>query len=886
MSHQKESHIDLVLHGQSQRLPTRPQGASSRAMAAPSETPDDSPPHLDVEKLHALPSEQQSLALLTFTSDLVRYVAALDAEAATAQQQVVKSELFKVIMLSNPTPTRVIRNNLGLSLSGILGKGDRKILYETINELLGVVTSPKAQKDGPEKHAAIYCLGSAFEAAGDSAISLSTLACTTVIRQLKPAQHHVGFRSTIYRTLGKICIGTGASLDETIARETWKQARQAATSEKALLVQSSACWCLEQLIEHTPYFGNTGDFDRLQAAIWKAIDTASPSVRKAAASCLSAVYVKHFTNSATGVIVKVKKQKKPKPPATNGDADDQEVERAVSPAPPPSSVSFGIVDILRQLTSHYCRSTTSNKARAGIVSICFKTFKGLGPDVIESHYEPIMMHLFKDLLTAPAVLISRYRLLITRKFVRIIMNDLVGRRMLGESAQINAIKLLINGVLKDFPQSDIKERPEPHKQAIIGALDTLGVLIESLASAVHSVADLCRGAILQVLEHPSYSVQVHASRCLKSFVLACPAQLLPSVTICMNTVVREVQQLSGPRRSPRKCLGLALGLAAATSASASQPLYGSVEVYARVLSQATSILKSSSGSDIRASSVQIQVAWTMVGGLMSLGPNFVKTHLSQLLLLWRNALPKPLSDDNIGQRSLPELSFLAHVRECALTSIQAFLDYNGRLLTLDVSKRLASMVENTITFLSDLPSRRGTEDVERRLSPSLQLPDYEMMLQRRVFQCYSRLLRFSPSECLDDILQSSALSLATSCFANPESMSSVSLSSSIASASGNFDNIWDIGDNSGFGITSLVQWLRISKLDDVGQTATEHWLAQGDVDSLLDNIVSRSVRGLSARLTSRNHRFVRQLLATGNMTPLLCIQTRLPRNSLHWPRAS
>ncbi|KAI5295094.1 hypothetical protein KEM56_005711, partial [Ascosphaera pollenicola] len=99
---------------------------------------------------------------------------------------------------------------------------------------------------------------------------------------------------------------------------------------------------------------------------------------------------------------------------------------------------------------------------------------------------------------------------------------------------------------------------------------------------------------------------------------------------------------------------------------------------------ATNLLKSSGTSELRVASTQIQVAWTLIGGLMSLGPNFVKIHLSQLLLLWKNALPKVLAKDSMAvHRNLLNASFLTHVRECALGSILAFLQFNSRLLTVD-----------------------------------------------------------------------------------------------------------------------------------------------------------------------------------------------------------
>ena len=154
-----------------------------------------------------------------------------------------------------------------------------------------------------------------------------------------------------------------------------------------------------------------------------------------------------------------------------------------------------------------------------------------------------------------------------------------------------------------------------------------------------------------------------------------------------------------------------------------------------------------------------------------------------------------------------ELTFLAHVKECALSSISAFLTFNQRLLTVDVAKRIGAMLTNTTDFLNSLPARKTSENPEQRLNFSLQLHDFDLMIRRRIFECSAQILDLSPPEAHQDVLQSNILSLATSCFTEPNNMVSTSLSSSIASSSGSADAIWEIGDNSGYGITSLIRAL-------------------------------------------------------------------------------
>lgn len=831
-------------------------------------------PELDIKKLHALPSEQQELYLLTFSSDLARHVASLDADGASAHQIYIKKELFQIINLASPPPTRVIRNNLGRAFSGIFGKGDRKLLFESINELSAILNGTgKSDKEIRTKHAAAHCLGAIFEAAGDSAISVAPMAATTLMRLVKSlAQSHTGLRATVLKAAGKVFKGVGRLTEEPIAREAWKQTRPICSTDKSMLVQTSACYLLEQLIRHTSFFDNSADFDKLQTAIWKTIDSGSASVRHAAASCLSATLVKNYSETAPTEIPLLTRSKtmRKKSKKTDVDGDDDIIERPDSPAPKSATtLSFTVSTLLKLLSTQYCRSGTSNRARAGIALCYMKVLRGLGEQVVESKYVDIARHFFIDVLSNSTITQNRYRTLASRKFVSIILESVVGRDLLGESGQLNAVRFLVNEILKDYPPA-LKERPEPSKQTLIGALSALSSLLNSLGSAANATADASRDALLQVVQHPSYTVQIYASSCLRSFVLACPLQLLPSVTICMNSVNRELSLLGGPRQSPRRCVGLANGLSAALSTSTSQPLHGSVDVNSRVLSQATSLLKSASNSELRVSSTQIQVAWILIGGLLTLGPNFVKIHLSQLLLLWKNALPKPLNKDNVVQRNMLELSYLTHVRECALGSIMTFLEFNSRLLTLDVTKRLAAMLQNTTMFLNSLPARKTTDDLTQRLSRALQLQDFNLMVRRRVLQCYTKLVNLSPAGSSEVLLQTNLLPFAVSAFANPETYTPSSLSTSIASSAGNFESVWDVADNSGFGVTGLVKGFDIEPLPGEHETeGRNHWVTRHGPEAMIDRTV-RCHRKLNQTLSLIYDSYSRLSAVPQNTTQYLC----------------
>lgn len=779
-------------------------------------------PEFDVSKLQGLPNEQQELLLLSFVSTLSKHVLSLDGDDCTAQQFYLKKEIFKILNLSSPPPTRIIRNTLGRCLAHIFGKGDRKLLFETVNELSGIISGGKSKNESENrtKHAAVTCLGDVYAAAGDSAINLHQLACSALLKLLKSASNNAGIRAAVFTALGKIATMLGGSLDESIARDVWKQGRSYATSDKGSLVIIAACRCLRLLLQFTPYFQTSSDFDSLRSSMFKTFDSPSAHVRSAAADCFAEALVRGYSESAVGeaplVLLKRSKSKAVKRQSMQIGAlqdDDDLPSRPESPAPSKKSqvLALSLIDILKTLSTQYIRMSTSNRARTAI-AVCYgNMFRRLGERTVESNYTKIVEHLAVELLGSSNVFNNRYRLLISRRMVEITLQDIIGKKILGESGQIAAAKALINDILRNYPQA-LKEKPEPTKQTLVVSLGALGSLIDRLGSAANGFSEACRDGLLQVLQHPSYTVQVYASSCLKTFLLACPQQLLPCLSVCMNSLGRELGLLGTGRGSPRRCLGFAHGLAAGLSASPQRPLYGSVDINSRVLTMSTNLLKSSGSSELRVASTQIQVAWTLIGGLMSLGPNFVKIHLSQLLLLWKNALPKVLSKDSSIHRNYLNACFLTHVRECALGSILAFLEFNSRLLTVDVSKRIATMLQSTTAFLKTLPSKKTAEDISERLTPSLQLQDLETMVQRRVLQCYTKLVNISPAGGTEALLQSNLLTLAISLFADPDNFTPSSISASIANTAGTFESIWDIGDNSGFGVTGLVRGFSVRPL--------------------------------------------------------------------------
>lgn len=371
-------------------------------------------PELELSKLQALPQEQQDIYLLNFVTSLTKHVESLDADGCTAQQFYLKKELFQIINLPAPPPTRLVRNNIGRCLAYIFEKGDRKLLFETINDLVNLIASSKGKSDAElrTKTAAAHCLGQVFASAGDSAIGLHPLACLTLLKQLKAATNNTGYRSTIFAAFARIVSMIRHSTDENVARDVWKQARTYASSDKSGLVQMSACRCLDSLAEFTPYFSNSSDYDNLKSTIFKTLESPFSTVRGAGASCLASVLVKSHTELSAVDMNEAPKKIRRTNTKKNMEDDDDGVQRPESPGPikKNSVLSFSLVDMLRQLSAQYVKMSVSNRARSGL-AICYsEIMKGLGRKVVEAQYLNIADHLMCELLSHSYVGNNRYRL--------------------------------------------------------------------------------------------------------------------------------------------------------------------------------------------------------------------------------------------------------------------------------------------------------------------------------------------------------------------------------------------------------------------------------------------------------------------------------------------
>lgn len=293
-------------------------------------------------------------------------------------------------------------------------------------------------------------------------------------------------------------------------------------------------------------------------------------------------------------------------------------------------------------------------------------------------------------------------------------------------------------------------------------------------------------------------------------------------------------------------MGHAHGLAALFAVVTERPLYVSYDLAAKVFDLAIQLLKRAGEHDVSVAGTEVEVAWTCIASLMALGPNFVRTHLPQLLVLWRNALPKPTSKDTTpgSGRSSAEWSFLLQVREAALTAILGFLRHNSTVLvTLDVSRRLALLLANALTFANAFAAQQQADEALETINTAATLPGLETplsareaMLRRRVYQCFTALGFSTVTEAMQVTLLKSTATL----FASPEGYAGSSIQAAIASSAGTLSSIWSTADGYAYGIASWDLTHIGTENSDANEGEQRDRLNRDTIDALIDNTVSLS----------------------------------------------
>lgn len=643
-------------------------------------------------------------------------------------------------------------------------------------------------------------------------------------------------------------MSAGHIFDESLSKDLWKAAKSYSTDKSAKVV-AAAFNLFRSLITHRSHFKSLSDYETLKSIYQKTLDSPFAVARQSAAKCFAAVLTL-LTNSPLPQVA-------PEKPSKNIEADENEPGRTSSPAPNASSskvklpFALSFTDGLLALASLYTHSTSTAKVRVGITQTFALFIMEADPLTMEANFFIISKVILFNILSDPNIAQDRHKFILAREHAKFIITNVIGRQVLGEIGQISAIKVLTNEVLKNYPKV-LKEQEEVPKETLIGTLECVQQLLSLVGSAISPLTEPLKDALLQLIVHPSYTVQVATCGCLQQLSNSSPSLIIPLLEKGLSHINRTFPLIAAKKAQASQVTGYSLVVSFLISVTYDHPLYSSIDIASKSFSTATSFLKATGDIDVFTSALQVQVAWRLISGVMPLGHNFIKVHLSQLLLLWKSAVPKILVKDRFTDKSTLELCYLYHVRNSALGSIASFLANNSKLLTPDVAKRIIQLLQNATAFMNALPSKAfADEDQSHLLDTSLTLSDYDYLLKRRVLQCYVYLTQYAHTL---ESFPANLLPLSLSLFASPEKFNSANMSTTIATNSGSIDNIWQISDNFAYGVTTNVEGFNIielqhernsdktktqnSTMEPLKDVQESHWLSEFDWIDTLENQVN------------------------------------------------
>ncbi|KAI0303661.1 armadillo-type protein [Multifurca ochricompacta] len=714
-----------------------------------------------------LAGEGGEVYLFQWLASAERFLKTASPEDIKIAQKDLESGLVAVITSrdSYPVPGRALRNLVASCLLILYTRGDSKNMFDTLISFLKVAGDFKAPADRDQhKIASLYCIGELMGTFGTQPISLRYHAVVSLRKSLSTARR---------------------AATDAVTKDVIKQMKST-LNDKSFPVRRAAC---ETLMVMYPLPGGDwtpSEIESIVSLCVKSLDTADQITRHSLAQLVGLV----LSSSQAPVIVPLQDTAK---------KNKKEIEEEEDPVPvaAPAGETKTILtlgEMLHQLSVHFNKPQATHKTR--------------------TNYGTIIQHLMSEIVNAARSSVTRYEVLFVRRLVGILLRDLIGVRMLSEQSQIAAIQELSKVYLKRWPAlMPGSTAPTAHILTIV--LKEVSGLLQQLGNAPPPVQEALAEPLVTLLAHPSHTVRIHTAWALRIFCFSAPLRLPKIVINAVELLQRDInfftsrsQSQTAPSDLTLRTLGHAYGLAALVTVIPEKPLYVSYDISAKVLDMAIMLLKRTGEHTVALAGVEVETAWTCIAALMTLGPNFVRAHLPQLLVLWRNALPKPPSKDTVS-RTASEWGFLLHVREAALGAILSFLSHNApALVTLDVARRLTTLLSNAFLFANAFANQAphledplaGSESsrVQGATSDGPSLRSREALLRRRVFQCFTVLGTTSVPEATQTTLLQSVITLV----ASVEGFAGSSVQAAIASSSGSFVSLWTTFDGYAYGVTA------------------------------------------------------------------------------------
>ncbi|KAI9105684.1 armadillo-type protein [Phlyctochytrium arcticum] len=666
--------------------------------------------------------EKKELFLFQWLALLERDLTKSDVDTIKSFQAQLEKLLIRHLSAGNPKPSRPLRQLIARCLDVLYAKGETRTLFDTLSGIQSLITNKKIE-DATVKIGAIYCLGFLTKTHGAKLLSLFPETIATLQKVYRNAKESdIPLRYECLVALTRSVIGAGRGASDIMIKDLVKVARSG-YGDKAMVIRMQSFELSRSLHECTSLNppAKLEDYESMILAAVKALDAADHSVRIA------------FSNFVAALLSTSQQPLQKKPSAKKGIKVDEDTANTAE------KNILSVEEMLSLLTTAFIKSSAKEQ-RVGIMEAYGTTLKKFGTKFLEVHFGVISKNIL--ILASDAKLrVTHADSLSVREVCGIVMRNAIGK-FLSEPAQLSAIRELNINWLQKWPSVLGTDVPVSDN-ALICALNEISSLLLDLGPAAAGEDESLVESLTKLATHPSRPVILALAWCLRSVCIALPSYLPGLLNKMMTLLQKESAHLTGDKPELlNRFINYGFTLSAIISAAPSRTSYISFAVMARIFGLSVQLLKSASTlKDFAVMNAYTRVSWTLIGALMCLGPEFVRVHISQLLLIWKNVFPKTTASQR-GDRPDDEWEFLVSAKEAALTALYSFMIHNPKdISTTDVAKRITVALNNTLGFLSQLPAVYAAAEPPLPGIPSLEsrLNKIEGFLRKRLFLCFNAL---------------------------------------------------------------------------------------------------------------------------------------------------
>ncbi|KAG8794872.1 hypothetical protein FRC12_020730, partial [Ceratobasidium sp. 428] len=700
-----------------------------------------------------LSGENGEIYLLQWLCSAEKALEKLSVDVVKSAQASTETILLKCVAATSPFPIpgRPVRALVARCFLVLYSRGETRTLYDTVQACLKIAGESKV----PERDtrvSALYCVGEIMAAHGSQLMSFVMEIALIATRIVKSSSNSILLRTHALRAVTCTITTAGKAMTDNAVKDFVKQLRSC-LADKSMALQRGAAEAFLALHTHLGHLRTPQEIEQIVTTCVKSFDTTDTPTRRSLSRLIGSI----LASTQTPVARPPESTKKNAPKKDQPGSDDD------TPTHAATTTHVEVLSpeaMLNLLATQFHKPSTHRRSRVAIAECYAALFATLGRTWVEANYATIAAHLLSLLdhprMKALSATMNANTVRYERLLVRQIVGALLRQRTLSERGQIAAVRTLSVNYLSKWP-AVMPGAAAPTPDILVACLREIAALLDQLGNAPPPVQDALADPLTKLVAHPRHAVQVAAAWTLRAFCNAAPNRLAGTVAATLEQLQKDVAGLgnaAAPVDLGRRAVGRAKALAALLSLAPSRPLYVSGELAAKVLECAVSMLKKSGEHAVNIASVEVECAWGLISALTSLGGTFVRGHLANLLALWRNAVPKVGAKDvpNSG-RTVDEWGFLLHVRGSAIGALAAFLEScgpnvsnttTGGLVTLDVGRRLTTLLTNALAFANAATAFLSSLELETQATVAiagigLSLRDLGNILRARALSCFTLL---------------------------------------------------------------------------------------------------------------------------------------------------